>query len=236
MNIEVKTPLTLAVDIGGSNVKMLVLDADGQPVTERTKRETPRPAIPEAVLSAVIDQIPEHGRFDRVSVGFPGVVIAGVVMTAANLHEDWHNFELAKVLSEQTAVPVRVANDADIQGYGVVEGNGVELVITLGTGFGSALFTDDVLVPNLELGHHIFKDSKTYEELLGQAGRKAIGNQEWSQLLIEALTQLDALFNPNVIYVGGGNAKKIKLPLPEHATITHNIAGILGGIKLWNES
>jgi polyphosphate glucokinase len=231
---EDKAPLTLSIDIGGSNVKMLVLDADGTPVTERTKRPTPHPALPEAVISVIKDQLDEHGHFDRISIGFPGVVIDDVVITAVNLHEDWHDIELARIMSDITSVPVRVANDADMQGYGVITGKGVELVITLGTGFGSALFTNGILVPNLELGHHMFKDGHTYEELLGQSARKAVGNDIWNNRLAEAIKELDELFNPNVIYVGGGNAKKIKLPLPEHATITHNIAGILGGIYLWH--
>jgi len=233
LHSEVKKPLTLAIDIGGSGLKMLVLDSQGQPVTERTRRDTPRPALPGAVLMAIESQLNEHGKFDRISVGFPGVVVDGVTMSAHNLHKYWQGFDLAHDISQRTSVPVRVVNDADMQGYGVISGQGVELVLTLGTGFGSALFIDGTLVPNLELGHHIFKNDKTYEQLLGQSARKQSGNKKWRKRLLEAITQLDALFNPRVIYIGGGNAKKINCPLPEHVEITHNIAGILGGIKLW---
>ncbi|MBT8448763.1 MAG: ROK family protein, partial [Gammaproteobacteria bacterium] len=184
-------------------------------------------------LMAIESQLNEHGNFDRISVGFPGVVVDGVTMSAHNLHKYWQGFDLANDIAKRTSVPVRVVNDADMQGYGVISGQGVELVLTLGTGFGSALFIDGMLVPNLELGHHIFKNNKTYEQLLGQSARKHAGNKRWRKRLLQAIKQLDALFNPRVIYIGGGNAKKINMSLPEKVKTTHNIAGILGGIKLW---
>lgn len=226
-------PYTLAIDIGGSGIKMLVLDATGNPVTEKTRLKTPQPALPEAVIATIKDQLNEHGTFDRISIGFPGVVIDGVTMGAVNLHKDWQKFDLATAISDLTSVPVRVANDADIQGYGVINGQGVELVVTLGTGFGSALFSEGVLVPNVELGHHPFEKKMTYEDLLGQVARKSQGNKEWSKTLLRAIEQLDELFNPTTIYLGGGNSSKIKVELPDHVQITKNIAGILGGIKLW---
>ncbi len=229
-------PLTLAIDIGGSGIKMLVLDNSGNPVTERTRLPTPHPATPDAVLTTIEAQLKDHGSFDRISVGFPGVVTDGMTISAHNLHKDWVGFELAKTINEMTSLPVKVANDADIQGFGVIKGKGVELVLTLGTGFGSALFVDGNLVPNLELGHHRFKNGKTYEELLGQYARKHDGKDKWRRRVVDAIHNLDALFNPAVIYIGGGNAKKIKVPLPEHVEITHNIAGILGGIKLWAQN
>ena len=231
---EVDNPLTLAIDIGGSKIKMLVMDGNGDPVTERTRCETPIPATPESVLNAIEPQLTQHGFYHRISVGFPGVVIDGVTLAAANLGQGWPGFNLASELSDIASVPVRVANDADIQGFGSIKGQGVELVVTLGTGFGSSLFVNGALVPNLEMGQHPFKDNKTYEQLLGQKARKEVGNKQWSELLLEALDQLDRLFNPSSIYVGGGNTKKIKLPLPDKVEITENIAGILGGIKLWS--
>ncbi len=232
---EVEKPLTLAIDIGGSGLKMLVLDTKGKPVTKKTRLGTPQPALPETVLETLDEQFEVHGKFDRISVGFPGVVVDGVTMCAPNLHPDWNDFNLAKALEDHTSVPVRVANDADIQGYGVIEGNGVELVLTLGTGLGSALFVDGVLVPNLELGHHPFKNKQTYEQLLGQAAKVRDGDKKWSEQLLCAIDQLDALFNPGIIYIGGGNAKKLVVSLPEQVKITQNIAGILGGIKLWDD-
>ena len=228
-------PLTLAIDIGGSKIKMLVLNASGEPVTERTRCETPRPAVPAGILKAIESQLGQHGDFDRISIGFPGVVIDGVTINAANLDEEWQGFNLAKAVRDMAFVPVRVANDADIQGYGAIRGHGVELVVTLGTGFGSSLFVDGQLVPNLELGHHIFEHDLTYEQRLGQAARKESGNKEWRARLKRAINQLEALFNPTTIYIGGGNAKKIKSELPANVETSENIAGILGGIKLWGD-
>ncbi len=233
---EVKGLMTLAIDIGGSGLKMLVLDTLGQQVTQKTRVATPHPAFPDAILNTLDEQFKAHGNFDRISAGFPGVVVNGVTLSAPNLHTDWNGFDLAMALEKLTSVPVHVANDADIQGYGVIEGNGVELVLTLGTGLGSALFVDGILVPNLELGHHLFEKGLTYESLLGQSARKSAGNKRWSERFLRALAQIDTLFNPRIIYVGGGNAKKLKVSLPEKAKVTQNIAGILGGIKLWDHN
>ena len=119
---------TLAVDIGGTGIKAIVLDEQGSPVTERGRLKTPKPATPKSVLAIIKALAKQQGKFDRVSVGFPGVVKNGVTATAPNLDSSWQGFELAKALTKQLGKPVRVANDADVQGYGVVQGKGVELV------------------------------------------------------------------------------------------------------------
>ncbi|MBV8884791.1 MAG: ROK family protein, partial [Chroococcidiopsidaceae cyanobacterium CP_BM_RX_35] len=160
---------TLAVDIGGSGIKVMVLDQGGHPQTERSRVETPRPAHPDAVIAAIVELVAGQGDFDRVTVGFPGVVHNGITKTAVNLSPDWVGFDLATKLFHLLGKPVRIANDADIQGFAAISGHGVELVITLGTGFGSALFLDGKLLPNLELGHHNFRLGKTYEQQLGRA-------------------------------------------------------------------
>ncbi|PSB57971.1 chromosome partitioning protein ParA, partial [filamentous cyanobacterium CCP1] len=151
---------TLAVDIGGSGVKVMVLDLEGNPLSERDREPTPTPSTPESILAA-IDRLAEDKSFERISAGFPGVVREGVIETAANLDSSWIGFNLATALSDHLGKPVRVANDADIQGLGAIAGKGVELVITLGTGFGSALFVNGRLVPNLEMGHHPFRRGQT---------------------------------------------------------------------------
>jgi polyphosphate glucokinase len=225
---------TLAIDIGGTGLKALVLDAVGAPLTERVRIETPNPATPKAVLRAIFGLIEPLGGFDRVSVGFPGVVIDGITKSAPNLHEQWRGFHLARALADHTRRPVRALNDAGVQGYGVIEGHGVEMVITLGTGLGCALFLDGRYVPNLELAHHPFKNKKTYEEHLGARALKKQGKKKWNKRLKEALDQIDPVWNPRQIYLGGGNAKHVNLELSSHVKITENIAGLLGGIKLWH--
>ncbi|NEO57440.1 MAG: ROK family protein [Okeania sp. SIO3B5] len=232
---EVKTIQTLAVDIGGSGIKVIVLDETGEPITQRSRVETPEPAKPDPILKEIVSLAVEQGEFDRISVGFPGVVMDGVIKTAVNLDSDWIGFNLATVLSERLGKPVRVANDADIQGLGTIEGKGVELVVTLGTGFGSALFVEGKLVPNLEMGHHPFRKKDTYEEQLGRAALDDVGKKKWNKRLEKAIATLQSLFNCDCIYLGGGNTKKIEFELPTNVKIVPNVNGLLGGIALWKE-
>jgi len=230
--VSVDDATTLAIDIGGSGIKVMVLDAKGQPLTERDRLETPIAATPDAVLEVILT-LAANKSFDRVSVGFPGVIRAGVTETAANLHPAWIGFNLQEGLQAKLGKPVRVANDADLQGLGVVKGNGVELVITLGTGVGSALFIQGILVPNLELGHHPFRKGQTYEEQLGRGALDEVGKRKWSERLMKAIAQLSHTFNYDRLYLGGGNAKELKLDLPPNVEVVPNIAGLLGGIALW---
>lgn len=226
---------TLAVDIGGTGIKAIVLDEAGKPLTERGRVKTPQPATPAAVMNTIVGMAKAQGTFDRVSVGFPGVVRHGVTVTAPNLAPSWKGFDLGKALSKKLGKPVKVANDADVQGFGAIAGRGVELVITLGTGFGSALFVDGTLVPNLEVAHHPFKRNRTYEELLGIKALKKVGNEKWNNRLKRAIESLEHLFNYDCLYIGGGNAKRITIKLPPNAKVVENIAGLLGGIALWHD-
>jgi polyphosphate glucokinase len=226
---------TLSIDIGGSGIKTFVLDGQGNPVTERARRPTPAPPTPEAILGELSQLIGQQGTFDRVSVGFPGVVWGGEVRSAVNLDPKWVGFNLAAALEQATGKPTRVANDADMQGMAVIERKGVELVLTLGTGLGSALFVEGCLVPNLEMGHHPFRKGRTYEQYLGAAGFEEKGKKKWNGYLQEAIANLERLFNYRRVYLGGGNAKKIEFELPANATIVSNVAGLLGGIALWRD-
>lgn len=226
---------TLTVDIGGSGIKMMVLDEAGIALTERSRVETPQPPTPDLVLEAIANLALGQGEFARVSVGFPGVVRGGVTETAANLVPDWVGFDLATVLSKRLAKPVRVANDADVQGLGAIAGKGVELVITLGTGFGSALFLDGKLVPNLEMGHHEFRKGETYEQQLGRAAMDKVGEKKWNSRLGKAIASLEHLFNYDYLYIGGGETKKITIQLPTNVKIVPNVSGLLGGIALWQD-
>jgi len=229
-------PFTLSIDIGGTGLKMLVLDALGHPVSERARVATPQPATPASVLRALAGLVRQQPRFDRVSAGFPGVVHDGVVKTAPNLAPSWSGHDLAAALRALTRKPARVCNDADVQGLGDVHGKGVELVLTLGTGLGSALFVDGRLVPNLELGHHPFRDGKSYEDVVGRAALEKVGKKRWRKHVLAAIAQLDPIFNYRTIYLGGGNARHLKREdLPPNARITSNEAGLLGGIALWHE-
>jgi polyphosphate glucokinase len=227
---------TLCIDIGGTGVKALILAPNGSTLTERARVDTPRPATPRAVLGAIWHLIEPLGEFDRISVGFPGVVIDNVTMTAPNLHDDWQGFELGKALSDGSRRPVRVLNDAGVQGYGVIEGKGLEMVLTLGTGLGCAIYHQGKYVPNLELAHHPFRKGKTYEEYVGKKALDKVGKKKWNKRVVEVVEQVLPIWNPRQLYLGGGNAKHLRVALPEHVKITPNIAGLLGGIALWHDA
>jgi len=229
-----ETMKTLCIDIGGTGIKAIILGPDGAALTERARVETPDPAEPEAVLKIVEELGKGQGEFDRVSVGFPGVVMAGVTKTAPNLAEGWAGIDLAAEVGKRLGKPVRVANDAGIQGLGVIEGKGLEMVITFGTGMGSALYIDGRYVPNLELGHHPYRKGESYEDRIDNAVRKRIGKERWNKRVRKIIEQIEPIFNYRRLYIGGGNARHIDASrLPENVTIVDNLAGLLGGIKLW---
>jgi len=226
-------PITLSIDIGGSGLKAMLLDATGQPVSERQRVVTPPVPTPEAVLASLDELRRLMPAFDRVSVGFPGVVKRGSTYGAFNLHPLWaQGFPLQEELEKLWSKPVRVGNDADVAGYGAIQGVGVELVITLG----AALFTNGHLVPGLELGHHLWrKKGRTYEDYLGRRGIDRYGKDRWNLLLQEAIANTEALFNWEFLYLGGGNTKKIAFEPPANVKIVPNENGILGGVFLWKD-
>ncbi len=231
---DATAPITLAIDIGGSGLKMQALSPEGKPISDRLRVPTPEPATTTAILAALDELKVSVPLFDRVSVGFPGVIKEGKTLTAANLDPGWIGFPLAKTLEKRWGKPVRMANDGAVQGYGVIQGKGVELVITLGTGMGSALFTEGVLCPGLELGHHPWR-KKTYETYLGKRGLLKHGTRRWNKLLKLAVAQTAATFNWDTLYIGGGNSKKVTLKHGPEIKIISNEEGLLGAMALWRD-
>jgi polyphosphate glucokinase len=225
---------TLAIDIGGTGVKIMVLDARGKPLSERVRMPTPSPATPDAVLTLLDQMITKVPAFDRVSIGFPGVIKAGKTLTAHNLTPEWVRFPLEETIQTRWQKPTRLCNDAAVQGFGAIQGKGVELLLTFGTGLGSALFIDGRLCPGLELAHHPWRDGKTYEDFLGRQGLKKLGKKEWNRLVQKAIAQTAKLFNWDHLYIGGGNATKIEIQLPEFVSVVSNEDGLLGGVALWH--
>lgn len=211
----------------------MLLDYRGRPLTDRIRYETPDPALPASVIKLIDAIAAKIGKYDRISVGFPGVVKHGATLTAHNLHPKWIGLDFQRVLEQRFHKPVRVANDAAVQGFGAIRGKGVELVITLGTGFGSSLFTNGHLVPGLELAHHPWRKDRTYEDYFGRKGLMKYGRKKWNKHLRNAIQQLAELFNFDHLYIGGGNAVKIDFPLPNHITRVPNQDGLLGGVALW---
>jgi polyphosphate glucokinase len=232
--MDVGHKLTLAIDVGGTGLKASIIDEDARLLTERVRVETPVGAPPGKFVEALERLVAPLGAFDRVSVGFPGVVRAGRVLTAPNLGNDmWTGFALAQALEAALGKPVRIANDADLQGLAVIAGKGVEMVITLGTGFGTGLYLDGQLGPHLEIAHHPFRHGETYDEQLGNATRKKIGSERWNKRVGKAIGNLRRLTSFDHLFIGGGNAKKIELDLDPDITVVSNEAGLAGGVALW---
>lgn len=231
----VKGPLTLAIDIGGTGLKAGVLDAGGTVIEPHLRVDTPKKGTPDAVLEALFGLIQQLGAFDRISVGFPGVVRANHVMTAPNLgNAAWRDYPLGGVLTDRLGKPVRMLNDATVHGLGVITRSGVECVITLGTGFGFALFDNGRLTPHLELAHHPIRTDKDYDQYIGDAALKKIGRKRWNKRVEFALTCVRGLTGYDQLHIGGGNARNIRLELEQNVRIVSNEAGITGGVRLWD--
>jgi polyphosphate glucokinase len=228
-------PLTLAIDIGGSHLKAGVLTVSGEISSGPVRVVTPKPAKPDAVVAALIGLAHQLAQFDRVSIGFPGVVRADFILTAPNLgSKEWHGFKLGTALAEALGKPVRMLNDASIQGLGVITGRGLECVLTMGTGMGFALFHNGQIAPHLELSQHPIRKRKTYDEYLGEAALEAAGRRRWNKRVRKIIGILETVITYDTLYIGGGNAQLIKPPLPANVKIVSNTAGITGGVRLWD--
>jgi len=224
----------MTIDIGGTTIKATVLDQAGKLLQDYRKVQTPEPATPEKVMEAIQELIIDFPEYDRVSVGFPGYVKKGIVFTAPNLGtEVWKGFNLDKRIGDTLHKPVRLINDADMQGLGVVSGEGLEMVITLGTGFGTALLQDGHLLPHLELAHHSVTKNKTYDDYIGDYALKKIGQEKWNKRMKRILAMLKIVFNYDKLYIGGGNSSKLTFKLDENMKIITNKEGIKGGARLW---
>ncbi len=228
---------TLAFDIGGSGLKASILDENGEMITERVRVDTPKPCPPLVLLEKLKELTAQLPPFDRLSVGFPGPVRKGRTLSSANLEtEEWRGFDLRGAIAKQTGKPTIVINDADMQGLGAIKGEGVELVITLGTGVGSAFFEDGRLAPHLELAHIPFRKGETFEDQLGNPALKRIGKREWNRRLAKAIEVFRTLTNFDKLYIGGGNAENVTLELGNDVEIVSNSLGMRGGIWLWKDS
>jgi len=226
----------LSIDIGGSRIKAILLDKDGKMLIEYQRLDTPTPANPERVMETIGELTKSFAGYTRVSVGFPGYVRKGIVHTAPNLGtENWQDVDLGKRLTDLLIHPVRVVNDADLQGLGIARGQGLEMVITLGTGFGTALLMDGVLLPHLELAHHPITKTREYDDYIGNRGFLEVGQEKWNSRLKKVITILKTVFNYDHLYISGGNAKKIDFSLEDNITVATNLDGIRGGAKLWQK-
>ncbi len=233
----------LGIDVGGSGIKGAIVDTDtGELLTEKFRLKTPRPAKPEAVAK-VVQRIVEHFEWKgKVGVGFPTPLAHGKCMSGGNLHKDWKGVRVDKLFSEATGLDFTVINDADAAGeaemhYGAGKGKeGLVAVITLGTGIGSGLFFDGVLIPNTELGHTVYK-GEAFEKFAADSIRKKedLSYKQWGKRLNKYFKRIELILSPDLFIIGGGASSKlekfvgqIKINAPIIAAENQNEAGIIG--------
>lgn len=233
----------LGIDVGGSGIKGAPVDTTtGKLVGERMRLRTPQPATPESVAAMVAELVAHFEWTARVGVGFPSVVRAGVVHTAANIDPSWIGVNAAGLFGDHAPCDFTVINDADAAGlaemkFGAGRGHdGVVLLLTIGTGIGSALFVDGKLVPNTEFGHVELRGTIAEHVASGKVRQeKQLSWKKWVHRLQIVLRHYERILSPDLIVIGGGVSKKADkfLPLLDLETevvpaTMRNLAGIIG--------
>jgi polyphosphate glucokinase len=220
--MESRKPLkVLAIDIGGSHVKMRVPDHPD------VREFESGPTLSARQMVAGVHELTGDWTFSRVSIGYPGVVMHGrIVAEPHNLGKGWVGFDFEAAFGR----PTRIINDASMQAIGSYEG-GRMLFLGLGTGLGSAMIVDGI-VESMELAHLIFKKGKTYEDYVGDAGRRRLGGKRWRRAVEDVVGQLRAVLQADYVVLGGGNARRLKR-LPEGARLGDNGLAFTGGFRLW---
>jgi polyphosphate glucokinase len=236
MPVQTKAPTgnILSIDIGGTNIKACILNRDGKLLTDFRKTPTPKKSTPKAILARIKTLTKDLSAYEKISIGFPGYVKQGIVQTAPNLAENkWINVDLAQQVADLFGKPVRLINDADQQGLGIVSGKGFEIVFTLGTGFGTSLLFDGELLPHLELAHLPVSKTDDYDDFIGDKGFNKVGKKKWNKRLQYIIEIYKTVFNYDKLYIGGGNSNEINFNLDQNIKLVSNKDGIKGGAKLW---
>jgi polyphosphate glucokinase len=239
--------LTLAIDCGGSGIKASVVSAAGEMLVERVRLATEYPLSPTRLIETIETIAAQLPAADRITVGMPGMIRGGrVIATPHYVRRDgpftdidpevaaeWGGFDMQGALADRMGMPAMVLNDADVQGFGAISGEGLEVVLTLGTGFGTSWYQDGHVGAHLEISHLPVRKNSTYDEWLGNAARKDIGEEHWTARVLKAIDGLRAMFQWDRCYVGGGNTRHLTVSLPDDVTIVPNSAGITGGARAW---
>jgi polyphosphate glucokinase len=224
----------LCVDVGGSGLKAAVISPSGKFLVKRVRIKTPKRRKPRDIVRALADMAAPMGDFDHVTIGFPGMVKGGRVISAPHFGtKDWKGFDLAAALRKQWKKPVKLLNDADVQGLAVIAGRGLELVCTLGTGFGTAWFREGELMPHMDLAHLAVNKKYDLDIFVGDQMRRKIGNAHWNRRVRKLVTVLETVFGYDQLYLGGGNSRCVKFELPRNITLVSNDAGMEGGAFAW---
>jgi len=214
----------LAIDVGGSHVKMRVSGRREEREFESGPGMTPRQMV------AGIRKLTGDWQYDAVSIGYPGVVVHGKIVTEPyNLGRGWVGFDFRKAFGR----PTLLMNDAAMQAIGSYEG-GRMLFLGLGTGLGSALIVDGTVAP-MELAHLPYKGGRSYEDYVGDRGRRRLGPKKWRRTVAAVVEQLSKAVEADYVVLGGGNARKLK-KMPKNARLGNNEFAFLGGFRVWRKS
>jgi polyphosphate glucokinase len=225
----------LCIDVGGSGLKAAVISPRGKYLVKRHRIKTPKHRKPRQIVKVLADLVAPMGGFDRVTIGFPGVVKNGKVISAPHFGTpDWKGFDLAAAMHKRLGKPVKLLNDADVQGLAVIQGKGLELVCTLGTGFGTAWFRDGELMPHMDLAHLVVRKKDDFDIYAGDKTRRKIGNHPWSRRIKKLIGVLETVFAYDRLYLGGGNSSCLEFKLPRNVAIVSNDAGMEGGAFAWS--
>ena len=230
-----KAQRILCFDVGGTGLKAAIIGPGGEFIMPRMRVKTPVQRTPGKIVPLLVGMAKKLGRFDHVTVGFPGMVRDGRVISAPAFGtDDWHGFNLADALRKRLKKPVKLLNDADVQGLAAIKGKGLELVCTLGTGFGTAWFRDGELMPHMDLAHLVTNKKDDFDRVIGDRTRRRIGNQRWNKRLQKLIDVLETVFAYDHLYLGGGNSRCVKFKLPRNVTTVSNDAGMEGGAFAWS--
>jgi polyphosphate glucokinase len=225
----------LCIDVGGTGLKAAVISPRGKYLVKRVRMKTPKRRKPLHIVKALTDLVSPLAPFDHVTIGFPGMIRAGKVMTAPAFGTgDWKGFDMAGAMKRRLGKPVKLFNDADVQGMAVIRGKGLELVGTLGTGFGTAWFRDGELMPHMDLAHLVVRRKDDFDIYIGDKTRRKIGNQHWNRRVKKLIGVLQTVFAYDHLYLGGGNSRCVQFKLPRNVTLVSNDAGMEGGAFAWS--
>lgn len=234
--MTISSQYILAIDIGGTSIKSGLVSADGHMLSPLNRCPTPSHSSPEHILKSMLELTHLFSGFACISIGFPGAIDRNmIIQTAPNLGTPlWSNVDFLAMVETCFQCPARLVNDATMHGLGIIAGEGIEVVLTLGTGMGFALFRDGIPAPQIELGQHTAGDEPTYDDFVGDAALHRIGEADWKQRVQRTIQRLAALVNFDKLYLGGGNARFFaQLELPANVALAANEAGLSGGAKLW---
>ena len=242
----------MSVDCGGGGIKASVLDAEGAIISRAVRTATPYPLPPTTLVETIASLAGRLPTADRVTVGMPGMIRHGVVIATPHyitrdgprskvlpeLVEAWARFNMARAIGERLDLPALVLNDAEVAGAGVVTGRGLEMIVTLGTGLGNAVFDNGVLAPHVEVSQGPIRWGLSYDDYIGEHERLRLGDAHWSRRVRRVVDGLRPMYLWDRLYLGGGNSRRITAlqlsRMGDDVVVVPTGGGLRGGSRCWD--